>query len=418
MRRLALILATAAACTRGGPPPSFKVRIGAVGPLAPLTAELPEGYPSLIHSLVFEPLVKPRRDAAWASSFLADLERSGAAQVRFRLEPGRTFSDGTPVGREDIERAVGQRLASSEAGGGLSLTADSPAVLLNAVVVRPTPAGALGTGPFVVTHQDQSRLTLKRREPLAQHIDELELVSYKSPRDVFSAALRGEVNLLLMPSDGQLELLDGVGTLRFLRSPGLHSVVVLFNAERITLSERRALERSLSLPEIAAAYGPSCRPRAPSNAPGAEAPERPLDIIHAEAFQGMRPMALALRRALGPNGGRVLTLPINEAYGRLTAGDFQLALVSSQTWPEELALSRWVTGVAENWGRYSNPAFDAAFAAGDFARAKAALEADPPVLFICDLERTAAVDARLFDARLGDYDALELLPTWKVGPPP
>lgn len=419
VRRLALVLiATASACSRNSPPAAFNLRIGAVGALAPLTAEQPEGYAAVLHALVFEPLVSPRRTGPWISTFVSGLEQPTASPFRFRLKGRRTFGDGTPVETEDIERALAQRTTISEAGGWVHVTAGSAGVLLDAVVARDSPSGPLGAGPFVVTHQDETRITLKRRQPEAHHVEELELVSYKSPRDVFSATLRGEVNLLLMPSDGQVELLDGVGKLRVLRSPGPQSVVALFNAARIRPDERHSLALRLPATEIAAAYGPSCRPRPAAPEPRGVIPSRRLEIIRAEAFQGLGPMGLALRRGLGPIGGQLLTLPINEAYRRITTGDFDLALITSQTWPEELALSRWVTGAPENWGRYSNPEFDAAFAAGDFARAKAALEADPPALFICDLERTAAVDARLFDARLGDYDALELLPTWKVAPPP
>lgn len=91
-------------------------------------------------------------------------------------------------------------------------------------------------------------------------------------------------------------------------------------------------------------------------------------------------------------------------------------LIAAQTWPDESALGRWITGAEENWGGYSNPRFDEAFHAGDFARARAELEADPPAVFICDLERTAAVDSRITNATLGDYDMLDTLPEWEVAP--
>ena len=48
--------------------------------------------------------------------------------------------------------------------------------------------------------------------------------------------------------------------------------------------------------------------------------------------------------------------------------------------------------------------------------ARAELAADPPGVFICRPERTAIVDSRLFDAKLGSYDPMETLADWQVAP--
>jgi hypothetical protein len=93
-----------------------------------------------------------------------------------------------------------------------------------------------------------------------------------------------------------------------------------------------------------------------------------------------------------------------------------MALLTLQTWPLESTLGRWVTGSPENSGGYSNSRFDEAIRAGDLVRAKAELEADPPGLTICDLDRTVAVDARLIDPQFGDYDMLDTIPDWEVAP--
>ena len=245
----------------------------------------------------------------------------------------------------------------------------------------------------------------------------MELITYPGPREAFAAALRGEVNLILMPSHGQLELLNGVSSLRIIRGNGVHSAVALFNSRRLDASKRLAIARALPIDEIATAYGPTCSPRAQRERSPTEPLPTGLEILAIDAMQGFGSASLALRRALAQGGTRITLVTPAEAYRRGVAGDFDVLLIPIQSWPTESALSRWRTGHEDNWGGYSNPAFDNAFLTSDFDHAQAALDADPPAVFICDIERTAAVDARLKNATLGDYDILGNLPDWEVSPP-
>jgi hypothetical protein len=251
---------------------------------------------------------------------------------------------------------------------------------------------------------------------MKDRIQEVELVGFPTPRDAFAAVLRRDVNMILMPSEGQLELLEGVRGLSVIRGPGLHSVAGLFNSRRVDTGNRRALAHKQLPAEAADAFGSSCRPRTAPRVATDQLDSQPLEIVALEAVTGSRPAALGLRRALGASGGKVSEVTTPEAIRRGLTGDFDILLITLQTWPSEAALSIWVTAAENNFGGYSNPTFDQAFRASDFATAQAELEADPPAIFICDLERTAAVDARILNPQLGDYDMLGNLEDWEVGP--
>jgi len=84
--------------------------------------------------------------------------------------------------------------------------------------------------------------------------------------------------------------------------------------------------------------------------------------------------------------------------------------------PPGVAALYFETGAPYNWTRYSNRDYDAALAAGDEGAAEEALRQNPPVVVIARREIMAVVDARLADAKLGEWGAFELVPEWEVAP--
>jgi hypothetical protein len=418
VRRLLILLLAIPACARPEAPSTFRAKIGAVGPLDPLAPSLRGGFSNLINPLVFQSLVTPTRKSELTSSIVADLRRLTGSRFRFSLPADAVFSDGTAVGRDDILRALEGRasLTASERGFELALLdPHEPAELLEAMVSRSTPFGVFGTGPFAIVNQSDQSILLRRRKSEPRHIHEVELISFATPRDAFAAALRGEINMILMPSDGELELLGGVRSLKVVHGPGLQSLAVIFNAHRMSLEERRTLARDLPTAELSAAFGAACSLRG-TESRGSLGEGRALDIAAYDGFQAFRPATLSLRRSLGERAGRIAFVQSPSELRSASAGAFDLTVTLVQNWPTEMAIARWLSDSPFNWGGYSNPKFDEAFRAGDMVRAQAELEEDPPAVLVCDLDRTAIVDARLKNATLGDYDLLDTLPDWEVAP--
>lgn len=420
MRRLALFASLLlVGCSRPDPDAPFRLRIAVVGPLAPLSSDIEFGYGVIVQWLVFEPLLHPE-GTKWRARVVEGWEPDGPRRYRFQLRPGVTFSDGSPVTAADIGAALGTEAAVESTDAGLTATWRDPGtsaqgLLLSTVVSRQSGGHQLGTGPFAIAEQDASHILLKRRRPTSRLVGEVELTSFPTARDAFAATLRAEVNMLLMPDDGQLELLEGVDRLRVIRGHGIHSVSVLFNPVALTREERVALVGLVSQPAVSATYGALCLPDGPPrDAPVSLPAGPPIDVLVNSDPSGLMRVALALRRALGARGGQISVVSPVEGLERMASGRFTLMLGTLQAWPDDFVAAGWLTGAPRNLTGYSNPGVDAALRRSDFAEARQQLAADPPFVPLCRLERTAVVDARLTDATLGAYDMLDTLPAWQV----
>jgi hypothetical protein len=209
-------------------------------------------------------------------------------------------------------------------------------------------------------------------------------------------------------------LLNGVDHLRIIRGHGVHSVAALFNSARLTVRERKELVSSFPVETIGAAFGARCASQAGATQRAQLGPGPQLDVVVPNSDTGLVRAGLELRRALGPRGGALSIVSLDEGKRRARAGDFGLIVTVIQTSPPEMSASLFVTGGPRNMAGYSNPRVDAALAASDFALAEQQLAADPPAIVLCHLDRVAAVDARLTDAKLGDYDMLESLQDWQI----
>jgi hypothetical protein len=410
-------------CNRPPPPQPFRLRVAAIGALLPLEPKLQSGYGKLLKAFVFQPLLEPTSTGEWRSPCLEEWTQLGPGHYRLRVKDSVRFSDGSRVQTEDLLsslKAFGLQGTLGEAGveiRSLDPTILTEYLLLEAVLFKQGAGQPLGTGPFEVAQQSEQSVLLRRVRPVAGRIQEVELVSFSTPRDAFAGALRGEVNSLVMPDHGELELLHGVPALTIARAKGMHAVTAILNTRRLPPEERKRLLATLPVAELARAYGTDCppEPQAPTDRTPLP-PGRPLDLLVAQMNPGMVRTALALRRALGERAGELQLHSPLQAEREATEGGYDLLVASSLVSPPGVAALLWHTGLLRDWARYANPVLDRSLRAGDFPGAIRSLESDPPALFICRPERVAALDSRVKNPRLGPFDLLESLPEWEVTP--
>jgi len=419
VRRFLVLAAFVAGCARPAPPAEFTLKVAVVGSLAPLAHDTQATASTFAADLLFEAVFQPDGNGI-RSRVLARWERRGD-RLRAYVADGLVFSDGSPVTVDDVARSIataglkvrrdGLWLDIGPGADGLPVDA----VLLMAVVYKPSPRGDVGTGPFRLVSQDEHRLVVERAVPVRGRIGRVEIISFPSIRETFARALKGEVNGVLSLDDRQVELMDGVPHLRIIRARGPHALAITFNARRLGRGLRRQIADSLPVEEItdiALTKGcgpPSGRWQATLLPPGA-----PLGIMVTALDASIDRAGLATRRSLGPRGGDVVRLDPGQAVRGRAEHDLIVDYVI--VWPPVLGALYWKSNGPWNWTGYSNSAYDAAVDAGDRERAEGELKKDPPVLELCRRERIAAVDARLKNATLGAWGTFDTLPEWKVSP--
>jgi hypothetical protein len=286
-------------------------------------------------------------------------------------------------------------------------------LIARTLIVRQKSGRILGSGPFRVVEESAQQIRLARRQPAPNHISEITLVAYPSPRDAFTHTLKGDANLIPEPDPRWLEFFAGVPRLQKVVGQGRQTDSIAFNPrqskrERVELANAIA---SNSVRELA--FGAGCaeaRNRATPDSP--PPPGRKLDIL---SWPSLERFALAVRRRLGARGGEIAAVHPPEVHSRAEKGQFDLITIRALVWPPKMAALLWRTGGPENMVGYSNAAVDAALDAEDFGAAEVALRDDPPAAFVCTRDRVAVVDARIKNATLGPYDLLETLPDWEIG---
>jgi hypothetical protein len=273
----------------------------------------------------------------------------------------------------------------------------------------------LGSGPFSVVEQDASRIHLRRVKPIPGYVAEVELVTFPTWRDAFARALQGEVNVLIMPDSGQIELLEGVPHFRLVRGQGVHGVAAVFNARRLSRDDRKALADSIGL-NARQLHGSNCALNVPSQPLSAAVPAGdPLELLVIESGPEVARAALALRRILGQRGGSLSVEQPSLTARRVAKGLYDIAITPIREWHPRRAAYLWHTRSPSNFSGYSNQALDQALNMGNHVQAEQELQSDPPAVFLCRPERTMAIDGRVKNARLGTYDMLESLPDWQIG---
>jgi len=419
---LAWVLALVA-CSRPPAGQPFELRIAAPGALDPFGPDVRSSYTTAVTDLVYEAPFRVGPDGNFVPTLAERWERLGRSRFRLTIRSGVRFSDGSPLTTADVVRSLGSSgLRVREHGGWLEIepsSADEPIepLLLYALISRPTAgAPALGTGPYAFVEGDARHIVLRRVEPGPRRIAQVEIVGYPSLRDAFARLLRNDVNAALGLDERQLELLEGMPQIKVVRSQAPHAVAVFMNAARLDRATRRGLAAALAVPEVASAYGAGCRYEGRAPAQEALPPGRELGVNVSVAAGDFARLALAVRRALGGRGGKLIVEDVGQFQERRSRLDYDLAVAPLLVWPPVFLASYLQTRGPWNWSGYSNPAFDRLVEGGDIAGAQAELERDPPAVMICRRQRYLAVDARIHNPTMGAWGILETLPDWEVSP--
>lgn len=403
VRRWLLCLFVIAACRRERPASTFELRVAVTGALEAVSPRPNvDNWTTVANALVFEPLVLLADDNSLVPVLAARSERVSPVAIRLWLRDDATFSDGSRVTLEDLQRSF--------AGAGLSATADKDSFVFTTTdpkkppelslaftfVHRSTAHGELGTGPYVPAEQDATHVALHRRKAIDGRIGDITVTSYGTPKEAFARTLKGDADMLTEVDPRWIELLEGVPRLRVV-SLGLspYAASVAFNSRRLSRAERLRIAGALRNDSVRKlAYDDRCI--APDQNPSQEPPltsaGRPLDVL---AFPALERLALAARRALGRRGGHVVVEDFESFVATMNAGTFDIATWRPQIAPAIMAARNWRTGAQNNIYGYSNAQVDAALDAHDWDAAQRALDDDPPAAIICRPAAVVVMDSRI-----------------------
>jgi hypothetical protein len=416
-----LLFAVLAGCSHPAETNAVLFRIAAPGDLAPLGPQPLQSYSALAQEWVYEALVRLDPDGSTKLALASRLERVDGKSVRAWIRPDARFSDGSPiVARNVVESLRSFNLHAYEKDGALLIESEGAlpeTALGRAVIYKPTADAILGTGPFSVVEQDATHILLHRIVRLPNHIDEVVIRSFPTPREAFLRTLAGDADAYALIDPRQIEFFEGVPRFRVLRAPSTNAIAVAFSTKRLDRNTRLALRSTLRGPELARmAYPEGCSPMTLEPVPFQPLqPGRPLRIGAAlKAGSQLERIALAVQRALGPRGGDIEDLSYADYIRLLATGDFDLLIETPIVWPPSEMAMLWHTHSSLSARWYSNPRVDAAIDAGDWARAMRQLMDDPPVDYICVPDRIAIVDARIKNARIGPFGYFETLPDWEI----
>jgi MarR-like DNA-binding transcriptional regulator SgrR of sgrS sRNA len=416
-----LLLAVLAGCSRPAETSAVQFRIAAPGDLAPLGPQPLQSYSAIAQEWVYDPLVRFDADGSTKLALASRLERIDSKSIRASIRRDARFSDGSPVALSDVVESLRSfNLSAYEKDGAVVIGSEAvlpETVLSRAVISKPTSGAILGTGPFFVVEQDASHLLLRRKIHLPDHIDEVVLRSFPTPREAFVRTLAGETDGYALIDSRQIEFFEGVPRFRVLRAQNTNAIAVGFGTRRLDRNTRLALLASLPGPDLARmAYPDGCSPMQWKPASFHSLPPgRPLDIGAVfKAGSHVERMALAVQRLLGPRAGQIEDLSYADYQRWMATGDFDLLIETPIVWPQTDMLMLWHTNspLLTQW--YSNPRVDAAIDSGDWAGAMRELMDDPPIDYVCLPQRLAVVDARFKNARIGPFGVFETLPDWEV----
>ncbi|MFL5408086.1 MAG: ABC transporter substrate-binding protein [Myxococcales bacterium] len=420
MRHL-LLLAVLAGCSRPAETSKIQLRIAAPGDLAPLGPQPLQSYSAIAQEWVYEPLVRLDAEGSTKLALASRLERIDSKSIRASIRADARFSDGSPVAPGDVVESLKSfNLSAYEKDGAVVIESEAvlpETVLSRALISKPGSGTSLGTGPFFVAEQDASHMLLRRKVHLPDHIDDVVIRSFPTPREAFARTLAGEADAYPLIDSRQIEFFEGVPRFRVLRAPNTNAIAVVFSTRRLDRNTRLALLASLPGPDLARmAYPNGCSPMQWESASFHSLPPgRPLNIVAVlKAGSHVERMALAVQRLLGPRGGDIEDLSYADHQHRLTTGEFDLLISTPIVWPQTDMLLLWHTKspLLTQW--YSNPKVDGAIDSGDTARAMRELMDDPPVDYVCLPERLAVVDARIKNARIGPFGVFETLADWEI----
>jgi len=411
-----LAIAALVACSRPAAPGRFVLRLAVPGILGPVRPGS-DTNASAATDLVFESILSPDASGRARSTIARTFQRLGSDRYRIELDPRVRLSDGSPVEFDDVARGAAV-MGVKAVRDGDAIILDSGGRPIEPLLYYSTPfreAGVhrLGTGPYRVVEEGQSRIALERVVPAPGRIQQVEIAACANDRDALARTLRGETNGVFGLEARLAEFVDGIPGLRVVRGPGPHVRVAMFNQARVSAADRRRIAGSLPWEAIARhACGDGAMPSVASMA----LPDGPpLSIVAFDESQPVR-LALALRRALRGRGGAVQRLDVTEYLRVMSAHEFDVFVGQLLAWPPPVLALSFSRGGLFNYTNFSSPEIDAAFARGDAEAARAAIEREAVVVFLCPRERVGAFDARIRNASFGRWGVLDTLPDWEVGP--
>jgi ABC-type transport system substrate-binding protein len=421
LRRL-LLFVVLAGCSRPTEPSTFQLRVAAAGDLAPLSPQAMGSYSAIAQDWVFEPLMHLETDGSMKPALAARLERIDRKSVRAWIRPDATFSDGSRVALKDVaDSLTSAGLDASEQDGAVVVRSAASVLpetfLVRAMIFKDAEGAVLGTGPFFAVEQDATHLVLRRSHRLPNHIDEVVIRSFPTPREAFLRTLAGDADSFPFIDPKQVEFFENVPRFQVVSGPSPNAIAVSFNTKRIDRATRLALLANLGTPELARlAYPERCTPMRSEPVPFRPLPPGPRLNIAALARVGstFERMALAVQRVLGPRAGEIEDISYPDYVRRLETGDFDLMIEMPLAWPPSDMALLWHSKSPIGPPRYANPRVDAAIDAGDWPGAMRELAEDPPTAFVCLPQRLAIMDARVKNPRVGPYGFFETLPDWEV----
>lgn len=415
MRALLLAVAITAGCRSPGEASASRLRVAVWGPLQPLEPVAGVSFTNLAQDWVFEPLARIDAEGRLGPALAASVSRIDPRRFRIALRRDVRFSDGSVLTSEDAVQALeSQGLKATPDGEELIVEPSSEGrpveALLSRVLVAHKAGGKLlGSGPFAVAEQDREHVVLVRRQRKPHFVNEVALLSFANPKDAFIRTLKGDADLVLIFDPRWIEFFEGVPRFKIARGRGNHTTVISFNP-RLSRADRLRLARILASSTVRkSAYGNNCEEQGGPATDGRVGSR--LDLLVAP---GHERLALAARRALGPEGGDLVSSEDFEHYFERMP-EYPLSTASALTWPRSMLALSFHSRSPENRLHYDNPAVDAAFDESAWAKAERLLAEDPPVAFVCTLDRVAVVDARVKNPVLGDYGFLDKLPDWELG---
>jgi peptide/nickel transport system substrate-binding protein len=218
----------------------------------------------------------------------------------FKLRPGVTFHDGSPLTSEDVVATINAILDPKTASPGRTnvgpikevaaidpLTvkftlsgayADLPVALtyLNARIVpakviasdlASLSTTANGTGPFkLVSYEPDRKIVVERNaayyDPMRPYLDRVELLVYPDRTAEASAMMSGEIDLLLTTTPGEYERLAKASGVKALRTPSGQFLNINlgcdqkpFNDIRVRQALALAVDREATVGFVAGGYG-------------------------------------------------------------------------------------------------------------------------------------------------------------------
>lgn len=337
---------------RGG-----SVRVAVIGDPDPGAAT---AAGAAVRALVLPQLFVARPDGTWAASLVepgSDRTAPDARSATFRLRPGASWSDGTPITAGDLRRSRDERFVADVTGAGgvvtVSFTQPLPGwrrLWSGADAVRP-PADGVWGGPFVVAARTPGLETVLRRNDRwwgapAPWLDEVRLTVVADETTARLLLAEGRVDVVAPRAAtnrlGQYRAISGVQVDAGAVPPGGGWEFALAASGELGRDQRRALAASLDVARFTSVLlrgeaTPAPRPAGASLPADAAGLRGRAVVLTGVVEDPMTPVAeRAMQRRVRAAGG---TLELRNAEADvvdswLAAGEYEAALVWRYDGPE------------------------------------------------------------------------------------